>query len=290
MDKIEVFEFDSGKVGEHLIVLGAIHGDEICGTKAIREVISDIEKSHLVIEKGKVTFIPVCNPKAYEQNLRYIDRNLNRYLFPKTELSDYEDSLTNQLCPYLETADVLLDLHSYQVGGAAFIFIDRPEGREFEYAKALGAKYIVYGWSDSYGRLSEDDKKKGMGTTEYLRQNGGFGVTMECGQHLDPISPVNAKNAIHNAINYLNIAQLSSLNAFPEEDPVLIRILKPVMKSKEGKFTKDWKNFEIVKKGSVLGVFEDGEQVVIPEDGVLILPKESSPVGSEWSYLGQIED
>ncbi len=288
MDQIEVFEFDSGKEGEHLLVLGAIHGDEICGPQAIKEIIDDIENNRLKIEKGRVTFIPVCNPEAYKQNQRYIDRNLNRYFFPKDKIEVYEDGLTNQICPYLKNSDVLLDLHSYKSGGPAFVFIEKPEGDELAFANALYPEFIVYGWSDSYKNLTEDEKKMGIGDTDYMREQGGVGITYECGQHLDPQSPVNARRAIENAMTYLEIAEFEKHTQRENRHPKLIKVMHPIMKPKEGRFAKNWKNFEFVEKGTLFGTFEDGEEVRILEDGVLILPKESSSVGSEWSYLGKV--
>src|ERR1700743_2723936 len=103
--------------GPKFLVLGAVHGNEKCGTVAIRRVIEDIEAGRLPILKGQVTFVPIANPRAFDLDQRYAERNLNRYLVPMQNPDCYEAKLGNILCPMLAACDVLLDIHSYTVGG-----------------------------------------------------------------------------------------------------------------------------------------------------------------------------
>ena len=59
------------------LVMGAIHGNEKCGTIAIDRVMSEIDSGHLKIVKGQGDLpIPIANPKAYELDQRYFERNL----------------------------------------------------------------------------------------------------------------------------------------------------------------------------------------------------------------------
>ncbi len=51
--------------GPRLIVTGAVHGNETCGTRAIERVIDELARGELRIVRGQVTFVPVCNPLAY---------------------------------------------------------------------------------------------------------------------------------------------------------------------------------------------------------------------------------
>ena len=45
--------------GQRLLVLGAVHGNEICGTQAILQLMKELEDGRLTIERGSVTFVPV---------------------------------------------------------------------------------------------------------------------------------------------------------------------------------------------------------------------------------------
>ncbi|MDP2266268.1 MAG: succinylglutamate desuccinylase/aspartoacylase family protein, partial [Thiobacillus sp.] len=81
--------------GPRLIVLGAVHGNETCGTRAIRRVIGEIESGQLAIVAGSVSFVPVTNPLAYVRQQRMGDRNLNRNLVPTDDPVEFEDRIAN---------------------------------------------------------------------------------------------------------------------------------------------------------------------------------------------------
>jgi uncharacterized protein len=66
--------------GPKLIVLGAVHGNEICGTHGIAKVMAKLDSGELNLVRGVVTFVPITNPLAYRLKQRNGDRNLNRNL------------------------------------------------------------------------------------------------------------------------------------------------------------------------------------------------------------------
>src|SRR5882672_10416807 len=115
--------------GSKLIVLGAVHGNEICGTLAIRRVIDELDRGALALVSGQLTLVPVTNPLAYKNRRRNGERNLNRNLAPSSVPRDYEDHIANWLCPLLARHEVLLDLHSFQAPGAAFVMLG-PENNQ----------------------------------------------------------------------------------------------------------------------------------------------------------------
>jgi predicted deacylase len=127
--------------GARLIVLGAVHGNETCGTQAIRRVIAEIESGQCGIVEGTVTFVPVTNPLAYARHQRMGDRNLNRNLVPTDAPAEFEDRIANWLCPLLAQHDALLDLHSFHTPGEPFAM--------------LGPKTTAGNWS----RLREQPRK-----------------------------------------------------------------------------------------------------------------------------------
>ncbi len=63
--------------GPVVFVTAALHGDEINGTGAIRQLIQD---SDLVLERGAVIFVPVLNVLSFDRHSRYLPdrRDLNR--------------------------------------------------------------------------------------------------------------------------------------------------------------------------------------------------------------------
>jgi len=106
-------QYGGQQPGSRLIVTGAVHGNETCGTKAILRVLQQLEDGMLTVRRGSVTFVPVTNPLAFAKGERAGERNLNRNLFPHPNPQDFEDRVANWLCPLLAQHDVLLDLHSF---------------------------------------------------------------------------------------------------------------------------------------------------------------------------------
>ncbi|MDP3225576.1 MAG: succinylglutamate desuccinylase/aspartoacylase family protein, partial [Rubrivivax sp.] len=147
--------------GPRLIVTGAVHGNETAGTKGIRRVLAQIDSSDIEIVRGSVTFVPVCNPLAYNHMRRMGDRNLNRRLQPTATPQDFEDRIANVLCPLLAQHEVLLDLHSFRSPGQPFVMRGPADNRgllepfahevaEARLAAHVGPSRIVEGWMSSY--------------------------------------------------------------------------------------------------------------------------------------------
>ena len=221
------------EAGPRLIITGAVHGNETCGTKAILRVIEDIERQRLAIIAGSVTFVPITNPLAYARGERVGDRNLNRNLYPVKAPHDFEDHIANWLCPLLAQHEVLLDLHSTRAQNPPFAMLG-PENnaghlqpfvhceQERALAKVLGVNRFVDGWLATYARgvgrrvayakstgkqlnPLNTDPHYGVGTTEYMRSVGGYSITLECGSHDDPQSPNVAYRAIRNTLAHLGL-------------------------------------------------------------------------------------
>ena len=282
---LESFEFSGEGEGPHLLILGAIHGDEYCGPYAIKQVISEFQSGARALKKGKVTFIPVCNPRAFEEKKRFIDHNLNRNIKRREDTRGiYEYELMNALCPYLESADIMLDIHSYQVGGKPFAFVNSLEGQEVEISRAIGAEYIVTGNVEAYRNTRSVEDKMSVGTQEYVLTFGGEGIIFECGQQDDPQSLVNAGQAIEKILSYLGFCEGAHDDG---RNVPVITLKKTFMKKGEGRLSKDWSNFDNLKQGDVIAHFDDGSDLVCPEDGVFVLPKANVTVGYEFGYLGQ---
>ena len=225
--------------GTRLIVTGAVHGNEICGTLAIRRIMQQLDDGGLLIRQGSVTFVPVANPLAYALGERAGERNLNRNLFPNTDPQDFEDRVANWLCPLLAQHDVLLDLHSFSAHSEPFVMVGphnndgplepfRHEEKERALARRLGVRRFVDGWLRTYGagvkrRLHGNSEletvlRYGVGTTEYMRSTGGYALTLECGQHDDPQAPEVAYRAILNTLAFLGLTDAPAPPAIAPAD------------------------------------------------------------------------
>ena len=115
------YTYAGQRSGPRLIILGAVHGDEVCGTLALRRIRAELDNGRLRIAAGSVTLVPVTNPLAFQLARRAGERDLNRRLCPVAHPRDFEDHVANWLCPLLASHDVLLDLHSFRAPGTPFV-------------------------------------------------------------------------------------------------------------------------------------------------------------------------
>ncbi|MFZ6656790.1 succinylglutamate desuccinylase [Undibacterium sp. TJN19] len=304
--------FSSPQPGTSIIITGAVHGNETCGTAAIRRVIAEIESGILQMVSGKLTLVPVCNPLAYQLGQREGERNLNRRLIPTDNPKEFEDHVANWLCPLFAAHDVLLDLHSFRSQGEPFVLIGPENNRgpleSFSYAKhelamalRLGVHRLVDGWLDTYARgvqyrqqrlgrhadaksIANADTQFGVGTTEYMRSVGGYAMTLECGQHLDPQAPEVAYQAIVNTLRHLGV--IAGAAPAPVSHMEALRIYDVIDKLHEGdQFVREWRSFDVVSQGDVIGRRHDGSEVRAEHDGRIIFPDSGAAAGEEWFYL-----
>ncbi|MDP3225677.1 MAG: succinylglutamate desuccinylase/aspartoacylase family protein, partial [Rubrivivax sp.] len=296
--------------GPKLIVTGAVHGNETAGTKGIRRVLAQIDGSDIEIVRGSVTFVPVCNPLAYNHMRRMGERNLNRRLQPTATPQDFEDRIANVLCPLLAQHEVLLDLHSFRSPGQPFVMRGPADNRgllepfaheaaEARLAAHVGPSRIVEGWMSSYadglarrkarGLTAGDvheDPSYGVGTTEYMRSQGAYGITLECGQHDDPAGEDVATHAIHQTLALLGLADLPL--APPQKPFECLNLAEVIDRHAEGdRFVKTWTSFDPLAEGELIAVRADGSEVRAPQAGYIVFPDVSAQPGHEWFYLAQ---
>ena len=311
--QLRIHQFRSLQPGPKLIVLGAVHGTEFCGTRGIERVLRELDSGALKIVRGTVTFVPVTNPLAYQKGERNGERNLNRNLRPSDTPQDFEDRIANQLCPMLAQHDVLLDLHSFQAPAQPFAMLGpqnnagtlEPFTRAAEeeaLVRCLGPTRIVEGWLSAFAmgvqerlartqpneraQLLSTDPLYGVGTTEYMRTQGGYSITLECGQHNDPQAPEVAYRAIRNTLAHLGLVDwpAPALNT----DVELLRLTQVVDRfHADDAFSREWSSFDAVAAGSCIAVRHDGTPVVAQEDGYIVFPNPRAPAGNEWFYLAQ---
>jgi len=311
-DHLQVHSFRALQPGPRLIITGAVHGNETCGTRGIEQVLQDIGQGRLSLQRGTLTLVPVCNPLAYEKVQRMGDRNLNRRLQPSATPQQYEDRIANVLCPLLAEHDVLLDLHSFRSPGKPFVLCGPADNtgslepfahaaEEMALAAHVGVDRIVEGWMTAYAGGIErrraraaagdvraaaaiEDPSYGIGTTEYMRSQGGYAVTLECGQHEDPQAPSVAVHAIHQTLALLGLADLPLA---PPRRPFEALKLSTVIDRHDDadRFVKPWTSFDAVAEGELIALRGDSSEVRAPRAARIVFPDPNARPGHEWFYL-----
>lgn len=299
--------------GPHLLVTGAVHGNEPCGPAAIYQIIDALQTGAITLTSGSVTFVPVVNPKAFALKERAGDRDLNRNLKRYDAPQVFEDHIANALTAVMENCDVLLDIHSFRTQGGPFIFIG-PEDNdadlqpfahadaELRFAQSLGFDTMVYGWLDTYDQYVTDQnafldqhphvemirsqRHFGIGTTEYFRSIGKYGVTVECGNHLDPQAVPIAHRAIMGALACLGLIDSIKPVYQPFQSAYRLTAI-PLREHADDRFPKPWRLFDPVIKGDVLGIRHTGEKITARADGAVIFSYDDAEVGNGWMYIAE---
>lgn len=310
----QLFRFDSPRPGPRLIITAAVHGNETHGSFAIQRVVQQLMSSELHLLCGRLSLVPVTNPKAWRLQRRQGDRNLNRRLAPTRQAVDYEDHIANWLCPLLAEHDGLLDLHSFQSGDQPFALFGPSDNQndlepfqkadqEEAIALRLGCRRFVYGWLDTYAkgvekranavrqgqlsaRFADVDPAYGIGTTEYMRSVGGWAVTLECGQHDDPMGRELAHRAIIQTLQTLGM--LAGPKPLPCSNPEVMGLFDVFDRyDLKDELVKPWKSFDPVQAGEAIGRRADGSLVHAPENAYVIFPNPKAQPGQEWFYLAR---
>lgn len=316
---IRIHQFAGLKPGPRFLVTGAVHGNEVHGTKAMGEIVRQLDVGDLTLLRGTLTLVPIVNPLAHQLERREGDRNLNRNLRPPVIAQDFEDRVARVLCPLIAQHDGILDLHSFQGNGPAFAMIGprdntgelepfSQQATESALAAALGVGRIVEGWLSTYAlglqrrqQRTHDGSRRaslisdphyGVGTTEYMRSTGGWAITLECGQHLDPNGPEVARLAILRSLVFLGMLDASAVEPHrPAQAPEVLQLYDVIDREDMGdSFEREWASFDAIGHDQRIGTRASGEPVLAPSEGRIVFPNVRSQPGTEWFYLARPSD
>lgn len=287
---MEVLNFEGQRDGPVFVVLGGVHGDEPGGPRAIRHIENMLNTGQMELTAGELILIPEVNREALKRGVRYIDRDLNRNLGEVETTSCHEDSVANELCQWLRQADVLLDLHAYGAGDTPFVFLGPPNEDEKAFALSLGPTHFCWGFQDVTSKAQ--DQSTAIGTTEYCRKHGGFGVTLECGNKNDLAATSEvAQKAIVNALSHLSMIRMSGdMSPDHYDKKHFVKLQKSVIKKRDGCFTKNWSHLDQVRKNEVIAQYDSDEDIKSDQDGFIVLPDPEAEIDTNWFYIGVEQD
>lgn len=278
---LEQYRFKSPNPGKNLLILGAVHGNEVCGTEASKNFIKKIQDGNLDLASGSVTFIPVCNPEAYRLNKRYVDKNLNRVIQKHADPTCYEEEVANVLTDFILEADYLLDLHSMHTNGTPFVFQDYKGEQRRGFANAQNLDYIFVGWPEIY---SDAKVEESSATETYAYYNNVVAITVECGSHTDKKAIEVAEKCILNSLCHLGIVEDSE--KCEVNKPSFIRMQKVFYKKSEGVLVNNRTHLDRIGRGEIIATYDNGEEIKAEKDCYMILPNSGCKIDDEWFYVG----
>lgn len=264
--------------GPSLLILGAIHGDEVCWPYAIKKLLKEVSVGKISLIKWQINCVPICNPKAYSKGTRYTENNLNRVFKKHKNPKTYEEALANTLTKYVENCDYILDLHSISSEWNPFVFQDYDDDNTITFCKNIGLKHIIT------GRTKLDMAHENADTIGYAHSCWKIWAVVECGQHNSKKSKQIAYKSIINTLSWLWI---TAQKQAASEEVTSVRVKKVIIKDKAGKFSKHWKHLDQTAKGEILCIYEDWETILASETGYILLPHEGAKIGNERFYIGE---
>jgi uncharacterized protein len=134
------------KDGPTVAITAAVHGDEINGTGAIRNI---IRQKPFEVVAGTLVLVPVVNLLGFERHSRYLPdrRDLNRS-FPGSSSGSLASRMAKSFFDQvIRRSDYCIDLHTAAIRRTNFpnVRADMKDERVAEFARAFGAGLLVDG-------------------------------------------------------------------------------------------------------------------------------------------------
>jgi predicted deacylase len=285
--------FDSGRPGPHVMITAVVHGNELCGAIALDWLFRhDVKPLQGKLSLGFVnvaaylSFDP-ANPTAS----RFVDEDFNRLwtaeVLDNPARKSAEVTRARTLRPYIDTVDLLLDIHSMQRRQPAMMMAGPlPKGREL--AKAVGLPEVVV--TDA-----------GHAAGKRMRDYEGFAdpaspknaLLVECGQHWEAAAgPI----AIHSALRFLLVNGMvdadwasQGLEGLELPRQRFVEVTGPVTIASEGfRFVETFNGLEVIPKAGTVIAYDGDAPVATPyDDCVLIMPSRRLNPGASAVRLGR---
>lgn len=281
-----VHVLDSGRPGPTVMVQALTHGNEFCGAIALKALL----EARVRPLAGRLV-AAFANVEAFARfdfddpdRSRYIDEDYNRVWGDGVQAEDVlggtRDSLelrrARQLRPFVDAADLLLDLHSMHEPCRP-IMVCGVAGRGGEKSVALARRIGVPG-----DLLLDTGHPSGLRMIE----RGGFGdpaspkaaVLIECGQHWERAAAEVARDTLLRFLRATGTLAAGWVDArlalTPPAEQRVIRVTEAVVaQSTAFRFAGDYTGLEVIAQAGT-PIASDGERSwVAPYDGtVLVMP------------------
>ena len=287
--------FDSGRPGPHVLVSAVVHGNELCGAHAV----DFLHRSDIRPSAGRLTlaFMNVAAYASFDPALpltsRFVDDDFNRVWSPEA-LDGPGDSTAlrraRAVRKIVESADILLDIHSMQHGNAPLAMAG-PLAKGKELARRVGTpRIVVTDHGHSAGRRMRD---YGRFASPSAPQNA---LLVECGQHWQAASRTVAIETMLRFLATVGSIERDGLAAHLPQQPLpeqrFIEVTHPVtIRTHEFEFTQDYEGMEIIPKAGTVVAVDGGEPIRTPYDNcVLVMPSSRYNAGQTAVRLGRYID
>ncbi|HKW52698.1 MAG TPA: succinylglutamate desuccinylase/aspartoacylase family protein [Stellaceae bacterium] len=286
-----VTTLDSGRPGPHVVVNALTHGNELCG--AI--VLDEIFRRGVRPAAGKLS-LSFANVGAYRRfdaanptASRFVDEDFNRLwdaatLDGKRQSAELERA--RALRPLIDSADLLLDLHSMQQASPALMLAGLTD-KSLALARRVGVPDIIVRDAGhaagprmrDYADFSEPASRKAA-------------LLVECGQHWEKRTAEIASDTAWRflaASGVLAPAEAAAILARPAAPQRVVTVTDAVtIAGDRFDFADDYRGMEVIPRAGTVIAHDGGNEIRTPYDEcVLIMPSRRLQRGQTAVRLGR---
>jgi predicted deacylase len=283
---------DSGRPGPHVALLSLMHGNELAGAIVLDQLL----QAGLVPLQGKLSF-GFLNLAAFDRfdplrptASRFIDEDMNR-VWDEVILDGPRHSLeldrAREIRSFVETVDVLLDLHSMLWPSEPLILCGVPaKGRAL--AKAIGAPpLVVADHGHVNGRRLIDYTRFSDPATNYAA------CLVEAGQHWEQTTVDIIMASVAGLLRHLDlVAPDAPLPSAPRPDATRVATVTTAVTAMTSSFAfvQTYHGGDIIPRRDTLIAMDGETEIRTPHDNcLLVMPSLRPSRGHTAVRLGRFE-
>ncbi len=278
---------DSGAAGPHVLVISLIHGNEFAGAIVLAELLA----ARFRPLRGRLT-LGFANLAAYAKfdpanptASRYVEEDMNRVwddyqLFGVRHSAELDRA--RQILPLVNTADMLLDLHTMLWPADPSLLCGAgPRGRDLAFAIGtpgqviadtghVGGKRLI-----DYGRFTEGAEQRAAC------------VLVEAGAHWHESAVAQCRATLRSLLRHAGMAH----GAPPPYPPSFAQVVQTVTaRSNRFQFVRAFRGGEIIRRAGTVIAHDGDQEVVTPENNMmLVMPSLRVSHGQTAVRLARLE-
>lgn len=273
-----VWTFHAEQAGPHVAITALVHGNEPCGAIALDRLLR--EQVRPLRGSLSLVFVNTAAAARFDPAIpdasRWAEEDMNR-VFGADVLDDPARRLTpdlaraRQLRDWLDTVDLLLDIHSMQHKTAPLALAGwQPRGVAL--ARAIGTPAAI---------ICDRGHAEGVRMRDYagFAADGGdkAAVLVECGQHWEAEAAEVAQDCCTGFLRAAGMvapdydaARMANRSSAPQQ---VYEVTEPVtIQTPDFRFAQDWRGFERLPRGTLIA-HDGAREIRAPHDEtVLIMP------------------
>ncbi|MBS7809984.1 M14 family metallopeptidase [Roseococcus pinisoli] len=278
-----VWSFDSGLPGLHVCLVALTHGNEIAGAVVLDRLLQE----GLRPSRGRLTLI-FANLDAFSRfepddptSSRFLEEDLNRIWDPETLEGPRRSSEIRRaraLRPVLDSADVVLDLHS-MLWPSDPLFLAGTSEASIPLGVSLGEPPLV---------VADQGHKAGQRLIDHVAARGGRSLILEAGWHWEPETVVRMEKAARRLLSVTGVVPGALL---PLPAPRVARVTQSVtVRGKDFTFVQPWRGGAIIPEAGTLIARDGTEEIRTPHaDCLMVMPMLLAPPGQTAVRLARID-